>query len=185
MRHTSSPPRLTAFGLYSPVQNRAEYERFVERRAAERDPANYSQETIDFLTRCRREVPRAHTEADRQEIWEEFESSLAMAVLVEVLAENVDSKFDVGDFVQFDPGVREGWSQCAWQETYLTDDGSAVLSGQPPPKAPLLPRFRVAFYIHNWRRRLGLLSSYGCLELPRVKPMPKRLWELVPYQSVG
>ena len=58
-------------------------------------------------------------------------------------------------------------------------------SRQPSPKVPLLPRFRVAFYIHNWCRRLGLSSSYGRLELPCVKPMPKHLWALVLYQSVG
>ncbi len=175
-------PRLTVLGLYSPVSNLLAYNSFIEGKILERDPANYSAEDRELHAR-RGKRPKPFSEMDRQEIWEEYEATLAKAVLIEVLAENIDKRFDAGDFVQPDKTVQESFWQCAWQETYLSEDVVKQISGYPSPEVPSTRVFRVAFYIHNWRRSLGLLSSYGPLDLPRQRALPKRLWLLVPYET--
>ena len=184
MASTGSFPHLTVLGLYSPVSNLSAYNAFVEGKIQERDPANYSAEDREFHARRGRQ-PKPISEADRQAIWEEYEATLARAVLIEVLAESLDERFNAGDFVQPDTSVREDLRQCAWQETYLSQDGKTVISGYPSPEVPKAQTFRVAFYIHRWRRRLGLLSSYGPLHLPRTMAMPQRLWQLMPYEWPG
>jgi hypothetical protein len=181
MQSPRPKPKVTVLGLYSPVANTEEYKRFVERRIEESDPANYTPETVEVFKRLGRNIPPPYNESDRQDVWEEYEHSLAESAVIEAQVENADATFKMEDFIQPDPSVREGWSQVAWQETHLTEDGEEVLSGSPfaPPVAPCV---RVAFYIHSWRRRLGLLSSYGPLILPRQRPMPSRLWRLMPYE---
>jgi hypothetical protein len=181
MQSLRHKPRVTVLAVYSPVANAEEYKRFVERRIEESDPANYTSDRVEVFKRVGRSIPPPYNENDRQEVWEEYEHSLARSVVIEVQIENTDERFKIEDFNQPDPGVREGLSQVAWQETYLTEDGKAVLSGSPLA-AQAAPRIRVAFYIHSWRRRLGLLSSYGPLSLPRQRPMPSRLWRLMPYE---
>jgi hypothetical protein len=95
----------------------------------------------------------------------------------------VDEGFDAGNFMQPNP-ERPGSSQVAWNETYLSEDGEAVLSGYPDHIVPALDRFRVVFVIHCWDNKLPLLSSYGSLQCPPIEPLPDRLWRLVPYETV-
>ena len=103
---------------------------------------------------------------------------------VEVLVENADVQFDAGAFVQPVPGVPSGLWQVAWNETYLTEDGTSVLSGYPHHIVPKQSRFRIVFIVHSYRPGFPLESSYGKLKLPEAEPMPERLWRLAPYETV-
>ncbi len=121
---------------------------------------------------------KARRDAERQ-CREQLEST----VLVEVLLRGRDKRFDVADFCQPRPGVpRDSW-QVAWAEAYLSLDGESLLVERwaDPPTAK---DFRVAFFIHFWRPRTALLSSYGELSYPPRQRMPQRLRKLVPYVPV-
>jgi hypothetical protein len=106
--------------------------------------------------------------------------TLESAVLIEVLVNDRDDRFDVGHFTQRQDGVaRENW-QVAWAEAYLSADGTALVGkqfGTPPASGDL----RIAFYLHSWDPTKPLSTSYGDVICPAVTPGTDRLKELVPY----
>ena len=104
------------------------------------------------------------------------------ALLVEVLVTDCDADFDAEHFVEKNERVAESFWQVAWNETYLSEDGSAVIAGYPRPVRPNLPSFRIAFYIHSQDNGLPLFYQNTLLNLPLRTTMPERLWELVPYE---
>ena len=179
------PTAVRVIGLYSPKANKAEYEAFLSKEVASRNPINFSQETKAFLERVGRasEIV-ALTEDELSEIREEIDRELSSAVLVEVLVDHADNALRIADFVQPDPSRPPGSWQVAWCEKFLTHDGNARLDDPGYDKLPPQERYRIAFYIHEWKHDLGLLSSYGSLPLPQVEPMPSRLWKLAPYEQV-
>jgi len=175
-------PRIEVLGLYSPSANRSEYERFVKAYVDGLDPANFDEESRAVFRRLGREhelVP--FDETAHREVQREITYHLSNAVYVEALVVDRDEKFNADDFRQPDPKLLE-WSQVAWNPTYLTEDGETVLSGYPHWKVPSAPRFRVVFVIHFWKPHLPLVSSYGELRCPAIKPLPERLWRLAPYE---
>jgi hypothetical protein len=179
------PPKIKVLGLYSPAANAVEYEAFLDKEVASRNPINFSERTKAFLRRVGREdeIVDLPTES-LQEIRQDLGRDLSNAVLVEVLVEEPDDGFDVGDFIQPNPARPPGSWQVAWCEKYLTPDGTSLLGDYGYNEVPTEPPLRIAFYIHDWKPENGLNGPYGALALPPMEPMPIRLWRLVPYEQV-
>ena len=178
-------PGVSVIGVYSPSANRVEYEAFVAREVAARNPINFSDETKAFLTRFGRGAEIVALSPDELvEIRENLERDLSNAVLVEVLVSNPDSSFSLEAFQQPNPALPKDRWQVAWCEKFLTADGTALLGEQRSNKLPAEKQFRAVFYIHAWEHTHGLNSPFGSLQLPPLEPMPTRLWRLAPYEQV-
>jgi len=179
------PPIIEVVGVYSPSASRAEYEAFLAAQVASRNPINFSDETKAFLSRVGRADEIVDLHADElAEIREDLERELGGAALVETLVTEPDSQFSIAAFVQPNPALPAGQWQVAWCEKYLTADGTTSLGDFAFNERPSESQYRVAFYIHDWRHELGLNGPYGNLALPRLEPMPPRLWKLAPYEQV-
>jgi hypothetical protein len=172
--------QVTVLGVYSPKRSSAEYEAFLDKHVAASNPANFSCETKAFLRRLGRTeddlLPLPEDELE--EIREELDDVLSEAVLVEVLVEGALDAFDVGKFQQRRKGLPSGSWKVAYGEKYLSADGRRLIGDDRPSKVP----HRLAFYVHTWSHECGLHGPYGPLTLPPLKPLPSRLWRLVPYQ---
>jgi len=179
------PPIVEVVGVYSPSASRAEYEAFLSAEITSRNPINFSEETKALLTRVGRanEIVELSAE-DLAEIRDDLERDLASAALVEVLVTKPDGKFSIGAFVQPNPALPVGHWQVAWCEKFLTADGAASLGEYAFNELPTEAQYRVVFYIHDWCHEHGLDGPYGPLPLPKIEPMPSRLWKLAPYEKV-
>ena len=93
-----------------------------------------------------------------------------------MLVENVDERFDIGDFGQ------RHLDQAAYDEAFLTLDGESVLSRLSAPEESTL---RVTFFLHFFDPAQPLTTSYGEMEMPEVQIMPERLKSLLPYEPIG
>ncbi|WP_140637458.1 hypothetical protein [Methylibium rhizosphaerae] len=176
---------VSVIGVYSPKANRSEYEAYLAKEVAARNPINFSDETKAFLARVGRSAEIVDLSPDELgEIRKELDRELSGAVLIEVLVSNPDSSFSIGSFVQPNPVLPSGQWQVAWCEKFLTPDGAALLGDFAFNKVPTEKRYRVAFYIHDWKQERGLNGPYGPLPLPPIEPMPSRLWKLAPYEQV-
>ena len=182
---TPMPPTFRVMGVYSPRANHAEYEAFLSREVAARNPIKFSAEPKAFLTRVGRAAEIVPLSKDElAEVREDLDRELSAAVLVEVLVESANKPFRVGEFTQPNPAVPPGSWQVAWCEKFLTPDGTALLEKPPFNKLPSEGQYRIAFYIHDWKQELGLTGPYGRLTVPQIEPMPSRLWKLAPYEQV-
>ncbi|MBK6854811.1 MAG: hypothetical protein IPG93_25370 [Burkholderiales bacterium] len=178
-------PTVTVIGVYSPSANKVEYEAFVAREVAARNPINFLDETKAFLARVGRTAEIAALSPDElAEIRADLEADLSQVALVEILVGNPDSSFSIDSFQQPDPDSPKSRWQAAWCEKFLTADGAKVLPERKFGQLPTEKQFRIAFYIHDWKQERGLNGPYGPLQLPPVEPMPQRLWQLAPYEQV-
>jgi hypothetical protein len=176
---------LKVLGLYSPKACEADYRSFVDHYIAECDPANFDQETKNIFKRFGRDAELIpFDDADRANLREEFEAELGSAAYLEVLVSYPDERFDMIRFVQQDPSAAPGFGQVAWNETYLSEDGSELISGYPSREIPKLSKFRVVFVIHSWQEGQTLYSPYGELAYPEMEPLPERIWRFAPYERV-
>jgi hypothetical protein len=98
------------------------------------------------------------------------------AVLIELLVEQRDARFDLGAFGQ------RGSEQAPYDERYLTEDGAAVVS--EGYEVPTTSTLRVAFFLHYIDPKLPLDTPYGPVPLPLPTEMPSRLAAIVPYEPV-
>jgi hypothetical protein len=111
----------------------------------------------------------------RRQAKDSVRKELSSVVLIEVVVENRDDQFDVGDFTQL------GTEQAAYDEAFLSSDGALVLSRLSAPAGELL---RLTFFLHFFDPAKPLVTSYGELPMPSVQKMPERLRALVPYEPV-
>jgi hypothetical protein len=179
------PPSIKIIGVYSPTADRLAYDAFIQAEVNSQNPINFSEETKAFLRRVGREaeiVALSPEELDERR--EYLEQELSSAALIEVLVDEPDSRFSVGHFIQPNAQLPRGLWQVAWCEKFLTEDGEQSLGEFNFNEKPTEGRYRIAFYIHSWNSQLGLLSTYGPLDLPLPSPMPARLWRLAPYEQV-
>ena len=178
-------PNITILGVYSPRESASDFQAFVDATVASQNPINFPEEEKAFLHSIGRadEIVDLSPEA-LVEIRENLERELGSAVLVEALVEHPDETFSMGTFVHPDPELPNVNWQVAWCEKYLTPDGDRLLGEYHFNEVPSESCFRVAFYIHYWKHENGLNGPYGAFELPPVQPMPKRLWQLAPYEQV-
>jgi hypothetical protein len=178
-------PSLKVLGLYSPKACEADFKSFVDQYVAKSDPANFDQETKDFFKRFGRDIElMPFDDANRANLREEIEDELGSAAYLEVLVSYPDERFDIIRFVQQDSSAAPGFGQVAWNETYLSEDGSELISGYPSKEIPKLSRFRVVFVIHSWQEGQTLYSPYGELAYPEMEQLPERIWRLAPYERL-
>jgi hypothetical protein len=161
-----APPHVSVLGVYSLRESALDFQKLLDEVIF-----RYPDEIVDLSSE------------ELANVRQELEENLASAVLVEALVENPDEKFSMEAFDQPDPDLPNINWQVAWCEKFLTPDGHSLLGEYQFYEVPSEPRFRVAFYIHNWKHENGLNGPYGALELPPVQPMPQRLWQLAPYEQ--
>ena len=172
-------------GVYSPTADAERYNSFVQEQVDRQNPINFSDELKAFLKRAGRESEIvALPEDELQERREYFEQEFAGVAQIEVLIENPDGSFKIGDFQQIDPAVPSNRWQVAWSERFLTPDGEQLLGEYQFNELPTENIYRVVFFIHSWRQELGLNSTYGPLTLVPQMPIPERLWLLAPFELV-
>jgi hypothetical protein len=112
----------------------------------------------------------------RREAETQVREELAGAVLIELLIKDRDAFFDAGEFRQ------DNSDQAPYDEVYLTEDGTSVIS--TGCEVPAVPSFRIAFFLHYFHPTLPLRSCYGAVPVPAIQPMPPRLAALLPYEPV-
>ncbi len=115
------------------------------------------------------------SDAQRRRAEADVREELSSVVLLELVVSNPDKRFSVGDFAQPDS------DQAAYDEAYLTADGTSVASRFDQPETGT---FRVTFFLHFFDPSKPVSSSYGLLHVPEVQKMPARLQRLVPYKPV-
>ncbi|HET9234632.1 MAG TPA: hypothetical protein VFP10_10875 [Candidatus Eisenbacteria bacterium] len=115
------------------------------------------------------------TEREKQGARADVVEELSGVVLIEVQVRDRDDRFDVGDFQQPDS------DQAPYDEAFLSDDGTRVLSRD---RAPDVEPLRLAFFMHFFVPALPLQTSYGSVPVPESQPMPARLRDLMPYEPV-
>jgi len=178
-------PRIQVIGVYSPTVDMPRYRAFVSEQVAKQNPINFSDELKAFLRRVGREADIvALSPEELQERREYFEQEFSGVAQVEVLVEYPDARFSVADFKQVNPAVPESRSQVAWNEQFLTPDGSRSLGEFRFNQLPSESSYRIVFFIHSWNQNLGLASTYGPLSLVPISAIPERLWQLAPFELV-
>ncbi len=115
------------------------------------------------------------TEKQRHFAEERVKEELSSVVLLEVLVKGADKRFSMGDFRQPDT------DQVAYDEAFLSMDGTLVLSRLAPPENDDL---RVAFFLHFFDPQKPLLTSYGEVPVPPLQEMSPHLKRLIPYEPV-
>lgn len=111
----------------------------------------------------------------KQEMFTSKHEELASVVAFDVKVTNANEKFDVGDFTQPDS------DQVAYNEAYLSPDGRS-LDSTLKPTDPI--NFRIYFFLHFTNVNKPLLSSYGELSIPELKPLPEYLNRIHPFVPV-
>jgi hypothetical protein len=122
------------------------------------------------------------TPDDRRAVEQECREFIESVALIEAVVRNADERFDIGDFTQRLDGVPRGNWQAAYDEAWLTPDGTSRSSGSHTGAGADL---RIAFFLHCWDTGKPLVSSYGDIHCPAVSEMPERLARLVPYENVS
>lgn len=176
-------PSIDVLGFYSLSAASDQYARFIDRKIAFHDPANFSEDQKALFQRLgRADALQPFTDEDRRKWEDHLRHHMTDAAVFEVLVSNPDATFDIGQFVQPDPLQPESRWQVAWNEKFLTVDGEKLLEVGRGKTLPNAQQFRVVFVIHSWKLNLPLQSSYGQLSLPPIQPLPERLWRLAPYE---
>ncbi len=114
-------------------------------------------------------------EAEKHDMLTAKRQELASVVAFDVHVTNADKSFNVANFTQ------PGSDQVAYYEVYLTPNGRSIESDIGPKDAA---NFRIYFFLHFVDSRKPLLSSYGKLIIPALKPLPSYLNEIHPFAPV-
>ena len=96
-------------------------------------------------------------------------------MLIDMTIDDGGQGFDVGEFGQ------EAEDQVAWDEAFLSLDGTAVLSRDERPEGE---RCRLAFFLHFYDPEQPLETPFGPVRAPEPAEMPAALKELIPYEPV-
>ncbi|HEY9288896.1 MAG TPA: hypothetical protein VIT43_12830 [Candidatus Dormibacteraeota bacterium] len=102
------------------------------------------------------------------------------AYMLEVTVQRAPASFDVGLFTQEDPNQPHSSWQVAYDERYLSPEGTTVLSWTPPQEHGDFTR--LVFFMHFLDLDGPLFTPYGPVELPAATPAPPRLLAIAPYQ---
>ena len=114
-------------------------------------------------------------ETEKQEMFPAKREELTSVIAFDVRVTDADEKFDPGDFTQ------PGSDQVAYDEVYLSPDGYSIESYSKPTNPT---NFRMYFFLHFVDSQKPLLSSYGELDIPELKPLPDYLKSIHPFTPV-
>ena len=99
--------------------------------------------------------------------------------LIEVLIHAKPSEFDVGDFTQADSGLPESNWQAAYDELYLSADGTLVIGTDVDlPEEDSAPT-RLLFSFDSLKQKHSLITPFGKVPLPGPELLPDRLKPIV------
>jgi len=99
--------------------------------------------------------------------------------LIEVLILAKPSEFDVGDFTQADSGLPESNWQAAYDELYLSADGTLVIGTDVDlPEEDSAPT-RLLFSFDSLKVKQPLITPFGKVPLPGPELLPDRLKSIV------
>jgi hypothetical protein len=113
---------------------------------------------------------------DRRAAERAVRDELESAVLIEACVKDRDACLDLADFGQGD--------QAAYDEAYLSEDGTIVV-GRFMERDKVQSRdVRVAFWLHYYDAAQSIRTSYGPVSAPPPTPMPERLSKLMNYLPV-
>jgi DNA-directed RNA polymerase subunit RPC12/RpoP len=105
-------------------------------------------------------------------------------VLIEAVIEQIDDRFNMGDFGQsYARGDYKDHFQCAYDEALLSQDGKTVVE-RNANCVKGSGNLRFAFYLHFYDPRRPLRWSYGQVQCPAIEPISTRLQSLVPYRAL-
>jgi hypothetical protein len=104
-------------------------------------------------------------------------------VLLDLTLDNLDERFEMGDFTQQMPGPPQRSGQVPYDEALLSADGAEVVARKINCTRGLLDG-RIAFYFHYYDPSKPMLRTYGEFSSPNVEIIPQRLWNLIPYHPV-
>jgi len=103
--------------------------------------------------------------------------------LVELYINAKHTDFDVGDFTQQQEGVdRLNW-QAPWDEKYLNNEGTEIISSSFNLPKELTDTTRLVFFLHFVNFDKPLMTSFGCVDLMQPEPMPTRLSSIIKYEQ--
>ena len=95
--------------------------------------------------------------------------------LIEVLIQAKPSQFDVGNFTQADPGLPELNWQAAYDELYLSADGTLVIGTDADlPEEDSAPT-RLLFSFDSLKLKQHLITPFGKVPLPGPELLPDRI----------
>ncbi len=115
-------------------------------------------------------------------VYQFIESCVPLAIF-EVTLANLDTRFQMSEFTQPMPGTPPKNWQVAYDEALLSKNGMQVLARNSGCTNGLLAG-RVAFYFHYYDPSKPMMWTYGDFSSPGVQIVPKRLWDLVPYNTI-
>lgn len=111
-----------------------------------------------------------------------FGQELGLVVLVEAWIRDRDDRLKFGGFGQSEGVTLGPQDQVAYDEVFLSDDGSAVAAHDLRPLDA--SDLRVAFFLHFYEASRPILTSYGPVHAPDPTPLPERLSKLITYEPV-
>lgn len=115
------------------------------------------------------------SEEQRRQAQPAVVAEMSSAVLVEVIIEGADERYTADDFSQPD------CDQAAYMETYLSRDGTSVISEYDRPAGDFL---RVVFFLHFFDATKPLKTSYGEVSVQTPTEIPQRLSRIIRYEPV-
>ncbi len=102
--------------------------------------------------------------------------------LIELRVTALDGSFDVGEITQELPGQpRDNW-QAAYDEHFLSADGTSVLDPSWPDQPPEDTALRLVFFFHYFDSTKPLLTPAGSVPMPTETERPERL-RFMDYES--
>ncbi len=144
-------------------------------------PLDYSDELFDQAVTADHGLIALNPDRNQREFADFVtRKSLRSIVLVEMLVRNRDKTMYMGDFGQSSGEVLGPRDPVAYEEVFLSLDGTQRVADYLDQVRT--PDVRVAFYLHDFRPGLPILTSYGPAQPPLLTAMPERLKRLVPYK---
>ena len=119
-----------------------------------------------------------------QQAWKRVREELGSIVLVEAWIRDCGGPVSLCGWEQSGSGVGNlsPDDQAAYDEVFLSDDGTTVVSDHRPP--PGAKHVRLVFWLHYYDPARPIVTSDGPVWPPEMSPMPDRLSKLVQYEPV-
>lgn len=104
--------------------------------------------------------------------------------LIELLIKKPPNEVDISTFTQKNELLPESCWQAAYDEHYLSEDGTSVIGTFCDQNNVRGTETRIAFFMHFVDFNKPLLSEFGELALSSPSPMPERLLKVITFEPV-